>query len=255
MSDLVTIARGDASRIVEPRRMIVRTGEEWRALWALHAGPESPAPAVDFTTRLVAAAFAGEAPSAGYTLEITGIRQYDNVQWLQIEEGRPGPDSVAAQILTSPFHIVSLPRTDRDVRWFESQISPRPLTSSYGETKSSTGLAPRTASALAYLAGPFSGFLILLAESANADVRFHAWQSIIALGGLGVAVVLGYLIAVASLFISATAVSFIVRISTVIWLGLIVTWAICLWKAYGGGRWKLPLAGDMAERISNRVIE
>ena len=56
------------------------------------------------------------------------------------------------------------------------------------EGGSSTGLSPRTASMLAYLAGPFSGGLILLAESKNEDVRFHAWQSVVGLGGLGIAV-------------------------------------------------------------------
>ena len=55
---------------------------------------------------------------------------------------------------------------------------------------SSTGLDAHVAAALAYLAGPFSGVLILLAEQTNPYVRFHAWQSIVGLGGLGVFVVL-----------------------------------------------------------------
>jgi uncharacterized membrane protein len=87
----------------------------------------------------------------------------------------------------------------------------------------------------------------------NDDVRFHAWQSIIALGGLGLIVLLGYVAAVASLFLSATAVSFIVRLSTVLWIVLLIVWAICLWRTYSGGRWKLPLAGDWAERLARRT--
>ena len=50
---------------------------------------------------------------------------------------------------------------------------------------SSTGLEPQFAGALAYLAGPFSGIIILLAEPTNRVVRFHAWQAIIGLGGFG----------------------------------------------------------------------
>ena len=38
---VTTIARGDGSRIVEPRRLVVRNAGEWRALWALHAGPDA----------------------------------------------------------------------------------------------------------------------------------------------------------------------------------------------------------------------
>jgi uncharacterized membrane protein len=124
-----------------------------------------------------------------------------------------------------------------------SRMSPGP---------SSTGLHPRTASALAYLSGPFSGALILLAESSNADVRFHAWQSIIGLGGLALAVLASYFLAFVMFFLSATAVSLMLGVATVIWIVLAIAWAICLWKAFSGERWKLPLAGDYAERALQR---
>ena len=106
---------------------------------------------------------------------------------------------------------------------------------------------------LAYLAGPFSGALILLAESKNAEVRFHAWQSIVGLGGLGVAVLLAYVLAFAALFVSASAVSVMVGVASVIWIVLLLAWAICLWKAYSDERWKLPLAGDYAERFASKT--
>lgn len=118
--------------------------------------------------------------------------------------------------------------------------------------RSSSGLEPNTASALAYLAGPFSGAMILWVESQNRDVRFHAWQSIIGLGGVGLAVILAYLIAGALLFVSATAVSVMVGVASVLWLVLLLTWALCLWKGLSGERWKLPLAGDFAERFAER---
>ena len=116
--------------------------------------------------------------------------------------------------------------------------------------ESSTGLTPRTASMLAYLAGPFSGALILLAESKNEDVRFHAWQSIVGLGGLGVSLVLAYVLASMALFVSATAVAVMIGVASVIWIVLFLVWAICLWKAYSAQRWKLPLAGEYAERFA-----
>ena len=63
-------------------------------------------------------------------------------------------------------------------------------------TESSTDLEPRVAAALAYLAGPFSGALILWVETRNEFVRFHARQSIIGLGGavlMGIAIYKGAL--------------------------------------------------------------
>ena len=113
---------------------------------------------------------------------------------------------------------------------------------------SSTGLDPRTASALAYLAGPFSGALVLWAETTNGDVRFHAWQSILGLGGLTLAVAVSGALAVVALFLSATAMLVMLRVATVLAVVLAVVWVVCLWKAFAGGRWKLPLAGAYAER-------
>ena len=118
---------------------------------------------------------------------------------------------------------------------------------------SSTGLDPRTASALAYLAGPFSGALILLAETHNDDVRFHAWQSIVGLGGLTLAVFATYALGILSIFFSAEAVTALFAVATAIWIALLIAWAVCLWKAAIGERWHLPLAGPRAERFTTRA--
>jgi len=120
------------------------------------------------------------------------------------------------------------------------------------EEESSTGLAPRVAAVLAYLAGPFSGVLVLLAERTSGYVRFHAWQSVIALGGLGLVVALLLGVAFASVIVSATAFRSLLIISWVVWALWIVLWAVCVVKALSGRRWKLPIAGTYAERLSAR---
>ena len=121
------------------------------------------------------------------------------------------------------------------------------------DPRSSTGLDPRTAAALAYLAGPFSGVMVLWAETTSGDVRFHAWQSILGLGGLVLAVFLSFALAVFALFISATGMLVMLRVATVISIVFVIVWAICLWKAFAGGRFKLPLVGDYAERRVTRA--
>ena len=276
MSALTTIAQGDASRVPEPRRIVARTDDEWRALWAIHAGPDADAPAVDMVRVIVAAAFAGEKPSAGYALTIARADTIAGGVDLVVLERQPGAGAAFAQIITSPFHIVAVPKGGGEVTWLEdrgSRTEDRGLRSSTLDPRSSildppashvargtshvargssTGLDPKTASALAYLAGPFSGALMLLAESTSDVVRFHAWQSIVGLGGLGLAVVASYVLAFAAIFVSATAVSLMVGVATVIWIVLAIVWGICLWKALSGKRWKLPLAGDFAERLATR---
>ena len=118
---------------------------------------------------------------------------------------------------------------------------------------SSTGLDAHIAASLAYLAGPFSGVLVLLAERTNSFVRFHAWQSIIGLGGLGVLVVLVGILAFGSVIVSATAFRVLMGAMWVSWVLWIVCWAVCLVKAFTRRRWKMPIAGAYAERLSART--
>ena len=113
---------------------------------------------------------------------------------------------------------------------------------------SATGLEPQFAAALAYLAGPFSGAVILIAERTNRFVLFHAWQAIIGLGGLGVLAVGLLVLAFMGLFLSPlafTALYWLAAITTMAW---VVVWAVCLVKAFGGSAWRMPLAGRYAER-------
>jgi uncharacterized membrane protein len=115
---------------------------------------------------------------------------------------------------------------------------------------STTGLSAHVAASLAYLAGPFSGVLVLLAERTNSYVRFHAWQSVIGLGGLGVLVTLLLVAAFGSVMISATAFRVLLISAWVSWGLWIVCWAVCLVKAFTRRRWRLPIAGTYAERLS-----
>ena len=50
IAPFTTIDQGDGSRVAEPRRTIVRDDGEWKALWAVHAGPDAATPAIDFTS-------------------------------------------------------------------------------------------------------------------------------------------------------------------------------------------------------------
>jgi uncharacterized membrane protein len=117
---------------------------------------------------------------------------------------------------------------------------------------SSTGLDAHVAAALAYLAGPISGALVLMAERSNAYVRFHAWQAVIGLGGLGLLIALLIVIGFASLIFSATAFRVLLVISWAMWALWLVCWALCLYKAFTRRRWKLPIVGAYAERLAAR---
>jgi uncharacterized membrane protein len=117
-----------------------------------------------------------------------------------------------------------------------------------------TGLEPRTAAALAYLAGPFSGALMLWVERENTFIRFHACQSVIGLGGLALALLGSYLLAAIAMFVSASLVTVLFNVAAVIWIVLVITTVLCAWKAWSGERWRLPLVADYADRFLARRV-
>lgn len=263
---LTTLAHGTDSGIVTARRAIVRDVTSWRALWAAHAGPDSAPPDIDFASSMVAAAFAGERPSPGHAIEIADARADAGALTLTVQQHLPPRGMVAAQILVSPFHIVTLPRVDGDVHFAEGAATsagavPLPATPdsvpggvadavATASTPSSTGLEPSVAAALAYLAGPFSGILILLVERANPYVRFHAWQAVLGLGGLGLLATGTLFFSFLTLLLSPLAFTVMYRLSEVVALVWVVAWVWCLVKAFTGHAWKMPVAGRYAERLA-----
>jgi VWFA-related protein len=105
---MTTIARGSTSGITGHTEIVARTQAEWEALWKQHA-PDRPAPTVDFTRHAVAAVFLGSQPTAGYSVRIASAKQTGEGLELEFLVGRPASDAIVAQVVTSPFHIVTVP--------------------------------------------------------------------------------------------------------------------------------------------------
>jgi uncharacterized membrane protein len=108
----------------------------------------------------------------------------------------------------------------------------------------STGLSPNIAGLLCYVGVWISGIIFLVLEQRNKFVRFHAAQSIVAFGTITVAgIVLGLIPVVGAAF------------STIIGIIGFIVWIIMMVKASNGEWYKLPWAGDVAEKIvaSSRI--
>ena len=103
--------------------------------------------------------------------------------------------------------------------------------------KSSTGLNANVAGLLCYVLGWVSGLVLILIEKDSKFVRFHALQSIYVFGTITVAaIVLGWIPVLG------------IVLSTLIWLLGVALWIVLMVKAYKGEMYKLPWAGDLAEK-------
>ena len=110
------IAKGDVSGEQMTRQVTVRTAAEWKALWKDHA-PTEKMPNVDFSKNMVVGIFLGSKPSAGHEVEIVGVRTQEKELVVEYVQKQPGRGTMAAQILTEPYHLVSVPKHPGAVRF------------------------------------------------------------------------------------------------------------------------------------------
>ena len=104
------------SAIDSARTAVAKTASEFESLWRAHA-PGRQQPAVDFSKNMVIAVFLGSRPSAGYSVLISGVRREGDALVVTWAERRPGADSMAAQVMTAPAQMVTVPRFDGPVRF------------------------------------------------------------------------------------------------------------------------------------------
>ena len=105
--------------------------------------------------------------------------------------------------------------------------------------KTSCGMKPNLAAFLSYLLGFVTGIIFFIIEKDNKYVRFHAMQSIVVFGFL---FVLGIILPLIPI-IGWILMPFLRIFNMIIWIILMI-------KAYQGERFKLPIAGDIAEQNS-----
>ena len=108
-------------------------------------------------------------------------------------------------------------------------------------SKTSTGLEQNVATGLCYALIWVSGIIFLLVEKDDNHVRFHAMQSMIVFGGLNILQII--------LSISLIGIPLI----PVVGIVMLVLWLLLMIKGFQGENYKLPFAGDLAEKWLGQV--
>ena len=103
--------------------------------------------------------------------------------------------------------------------------------------ETSTGLKENVAGVLCYVLGWVSGIVFLIIEPKNKFIKFHALQSIIVFGVLFVAGIIFGWIPVVNHFLP-----------WIIWVIAFILWIVLMVKASQGNKYKLPIAGPLAEK-------
>ena len=110
------------------------------------------------------------------------------------------------------------------------------------------GLSDNAAGAISYFTFIPAIFFLLVAPYKESNyIRFHAWQSVLLDITFFVIEIISGAIALLTLFLGAVTLAYALRLISLLWL---ILWLVCLIQAMRGKRFKIPLLGNIAERLS-----
>jgi len=93
---------------VADRVLVVRSNEQWQALWQ-GMGRKAPAP-LNINKQVAVFVSLGSRPSAGYSARLVSATEHDDRLFIVWEEIAPGPGRMAAQVVTHPWLMVVVDR-------------------------------------------------------------------------------------------------------------------------------------------------
>ncbi len=118
-----------------------------------------------------------------------------------------------------------------------------------------SGLTENVAGLLCYVLGWITGLVFFLIDK-RPYVRFHAAQSLVVFGGLHILrIVLAMGFGVSWWVgggIGLTGFSFGWLLFSLISVVALILWIVLMMKAYQGERFKVPIAGDLAESFAGK---
>ena len=119
-----TIEKGFFSGITEKKNLVIRTQDQRAKLWNKHTSiriPPPEAPAIDFTENMILAVFMGQKPSGGFAVEITRVEKCKNGLVIFFSEVEPPLDAVVTAVLTQPYHIIKIEKSNLLVKFKKSE--------------------------------------------------------------------------------------------------------------------------------------
>jgi hypothetical protein len=111
-----TVDATSMSNIREARTVVVKDAAAWARLWSEHA-PGRPLPTVDFAARMVVGVFMGPGANSCYTIAIDGVGRTADKILVRALRSVAGPDFACAMHVTTPAHLVAVPRSDLPVEF------------------------------------------------------------------------------------------------------------------------------------------
>jgi len=113
---------GTSGGFDRPLRTVVRDAAMLEEVWKKAQSAMAPvpkAPPLDFTKEMAILAAMGTRPTSGYSIEVVSVNEEGGKMVVWVAERSPGKEEIVTQVVTSPWHLVVLPRRDLPVEWKE----------------------------------------------------------------------------------------------------------------------------------------
>ena len=115
-----TVEQKQTSGFKESGEYVITSENDWQELWnqVYNSGSqlnEPDLPEINFDKEMAIAVFFGEKGSTGYNITIDFIKEFDEYVQISVLEESPDKGCIVGSALTQPFHMVKLPRTDKEI--------------------------------------------------------------------------------------------------------------------------------------------
>jgi hypothetical protein len=123
--EFATIAKGDQSAVTGSDSVVISDVATWEATWdglVAHLLQRPPPPEIDFGDYILLAHFMGQRPTSGYEVEFTEVLEGDKIS-ATVTEISPGSNCTLLQVITAPYLVIQIPKTDKEVQFTVQQES------------------------------------------------------------------------------------------------------------------------------------
>ncbi len=104
--------------------------------------------------------------------------------------------------------------------------------------------------ALAYFFSILTGILVYLMKKDDSYARFHAMQSILTGIAIIILAIVLFIVQIILAIIPVLGWILSLLLGFVFYVGVFVLWLFLMWKAYSGEKYRLPIIGNQADKMS-----
>lgn len=120
------VAQDSFSGITGKKNVVIKDEAAWARLWAEHTAGRSPAPAlpkIDFASKMLVGAFAGESGSGCHTIAIPRVAAGTASIKVEVDERELQTLAVCPAVLTHAMQIVAIERSDSPVEFVATKAA------------------------------------------------------------------------------------------------------------------------------------